>query len=189
MSTITALFAIAIVATAHVTVQPREVVTKKGGVFVVSVPTEKAVPTVKIRLEFPTGMRVSRLRAKAGWTAAVERDTSKAITAVTWSGGKIAPEEYDEFAFNARVNAPPSQLAIKAYQTYEGGEVVEWTNLSADPKAQHPAPKLTVVPEQSRFASAAKDNWMGGTALVLGFAAVTLAVRNGKNGRQKDDVI
>src|SRR5258705_5751794 len=90
LATVLMLAAAGVLVSAHVTVQPREIVSKKGGVFVVSVPTERPVPTVKIRLEFPTGMQVSRLRAKPGWSAAVERDTSKAITAVTWSGGKIA---------------------------------------------------------------------------------------------------
>src|SRR5438045_2902777 len=136
------LAAVVVVASAHVTVQPREVVSKKGGVFTVSVPSERPVPTVKLRLEFPDGMRISRLRSKQGWTTEVEQDTSKAIRSVTWSGGKIAPNEYDEFAFNARVTSPPAQLGIKAYQTYQDGEVVEWTNLNPDPKAEHPAPRI-----------------------------------------------
>jgi uncharacterized protein YcnI len=179
LSSLLLLAVVAVITTAHVTVQPREVVSKKGGIFTVSVPTEKPVPTIKLRLEFPDGMRVSRLRAKQGWTAEVERDTSNAIRIVTWSGGKIAPDEYDEFAFNARVSAPPSQLAIKAFQTYEGGDVVEWTNLSTDPKAEHPAPKITITPEQSRFGSIARDNWLAGAALLLGLVTLTMTMRNG----------
>ncbi|MSR06799.1 MAG: DUF1775 domain-containing protein [Gemmatimonadetes bacterium] len=185
LSAILALTAVVLLASAHVTVSPREIVSKGGGVFLVNVPTERPVATVKIRVEFPEGLRVSRIRAKAGWTAAVERDTSKAITAVTWSGGKIGPDEFDEFAFNARVNAPPSKLAFKAYQTYEGGETVAWTSTDTPtPKDQHPAPQITITPVQSKYATAARENWLGATAMLLGFAALTMSMRNGRNGKK-----
>jgi hypothetical protein len=61
-----------------------------------------------------------------------------------------------------------------------GGEVVEWTNLS---QGAHPAPKLMIIPEQSRFAIAARDNWIGGSALLLGLVAITMTMRNGSNGK------
>jgi uncharacterized protein YcnI len=187
LSFILVLAAVALVASAHVTISPREIVTKGGGTFIVNVPTEKPVPTVKIRVEFPEGMRVSRVRAKAGWTVQAERDTSKAITALTWSGGKIGPDEFDEFAFTARVNAPPSQLAIKAYQTYEGGEVVAWTNTDMPtPQGARPAARITITPEQSRYTTLAQENWLGGTAMLLGLVALTLSMRNGRNGKKRD---
>jgi hypothetical protein len=70
----------------------------------------------------------------------------------------------------------------KAYQTYEGGEVVGWTE-TLDPKAKHPAPKITVTAAPSRLATAAQDNWLGGVAMVLGLAALTVSMRNSKNGK------
>ena len=59
--------------------------------------------------------------------------------------------------------------------------MVEWTNLSTDPKAAHPAPKVSVVAEQSAFASIMQGNWLGGAALILGLVTLTLAMRNGRN--------
>jgi uncharacterized protein YcnI len=182
-STILVLAAIVLLASAHVTVNPREAIAKRGGLFTINVPTERPVATTKIRVEFPANLRVSRIRSKLGWTAGVERDTSKAITAVTWTGGKIGPDEFDEFAFNARINSEGADtLVLKAYQTYEGGEVVGWTE-TVDPKAKHPAPKITVTAAPSKFATAAQDNWLGGVAMVLGLAALTVSMRNSKNGK------
>jgi uncharacterized protein YcnI len=183
LSTLLVIVSIALLTSAHVTVTPRDAVAKRRGVFTVNVPTERPVPTVKIRVEFPKNLRVSRIRSKLGWTSEVERDTSKAITAVTWSGGKIGPDEYDEFAFNAIVNSEGADtLFFKAYQTYENGEVVGWTE-TVDPKAKHPAPKITVTAAPSKFAEAASDNWLGGVALIFGLAALTMSMRNGKNGK------
>jgi hypothetical protein len=40
-----------------------------------------------------------------------------------------------------------------------------------------------IIPEQSRFAIAARDNWIGGSALLLGLVAITMTMRNGSNGK------
>ena len=183
LSTLLVVTSIALLTSAHVTVSPKTINPKGYSDFIVRVPTEKPVATVGLRLEFPTGLRVARVRAKLGWTAQIQRDTSKAITQISWTGGKIAADEYDEFAFTARIAAAAGDtLAIKAYQTYDGGEVVEWTDI-VDPKAKHPAPKISVVEAPSKFASAAEGNWLGGVALVFGLVALTVSMRNGKNGK------
>lgn len=185
VSTLLVVAAIVLLTSAHVTVSPKTINAKGYNDFIVKVPTEKPVPTIGLRLEFPAGLKVARLRAKTGWTAQVERDTSKAITAVVWTGGKIGPDEYDEFAFSARIGAQAGDtLAIKAYQTYEGGEVVGWTE-TVDPKARHPAPRIAVTATPSKFASAAEGNWLGGIAMVLGLAALTVSMRSSKNGRSQ----
>jgi uncharacterized protein YcnI len=184
LSTLLVLAAVVLVASAHVTVQPKQVTAKGYSELTIQVPTEKPEPTVKLHVEFPKELKVSRLRAKQGWTADVERDSSKAITAVTWSGGKIGPNEYDQFAVQARIPAEPAVVAIRAFQTYEGGEVVAWAD-TVDPKAKHPAPKLSIVAGPSTFASTVQGNWLGGTAMLLGLVAVTMSMRNGKNGKHQ----
>ena len=184
LATLLVLATIVVVASAHVTVQPKQLNAKGYSELIIQVPTEKPVPTVQLRVEFPRELRVSRLRAKPGWTAEVERDSSKAITAVIWSGGKIGPNEYDQFAIQARTPAQPTVLAFKAFQTYEGGEIVAWAD-TVDPKAKHPAPKVTIVETPSGFASTIQGNWLGGTALVLGLVALTMSMRNG-NGKRPE---
>jgi uncharacterized protein YcnI len=122
---LTTLFAVQ-VASAHVTVNPREVPPDSNQTFTVRVPTEKEEATVKVRVEFPAGLTVSRFQPKPGWTREVERDSQQRITAVTWSGGQVGPGEYDEFAFIGRTPKEGAALSFKAYQTYQGGETVEW---------------------------------------------------------------
>jgi uncharacterized protein YcnI len=173
--------AIALLVSAHVSVTPRTIRPGGGGDFTIRVPTEKPVPTVKVRVEFPTALRVSRLKAKPGWTAAVEKDTAGVITVATWSGGKIAAFEYDEFGFSGRTRDSSGVLTFKAYQTYEGGEVVPWSG-----EVQNkPAPKVTIQADPSGLAAIPADRWMSGAALLLGLAAVTMTMRNG-NGKKRD---
>jgi uncharacterized protein YcnI len=183
LSMLLVLATVVVVASAHVTVSPRQITGGTGGDFVIKVPTERPVPTIKVRVEFPHGFQVSRLKAKQGWTAEAERDTAKAIKAVTWSGGKIGPDEFDDFTVSARIAADAGPvLAIKAYQTYEGGEIAEWTD-TLDSQSKKPAPKITVIQAPSKFATTAKSNWLGASALLLGLVAVTMSMRNSKNGK------
>ena len=125
---------------AHVGIQPAEAPPGTSQTFTVRVPTERDVPTVRVRMEFPNGMTVSRFQPKPGWQREIERDTSGRITGVVWSGGKIEPAEYEDFFFIARTPQETGKLAFKAYQTYEGGETVEWVN-DAEPR---PAPAMTI---------------------------------------------
>ena len=125
---------------AHVGIQPAEAPPATSQTFTVRVPTERDVPTIRMRMEFPNGMIVSRFQPKPGWQRELERDASGRITAVVWSGGKIEPAEYEDFFFIARTPQETGKLAFKAYQSYEGGETVEWVN-DAEPR---PAPAMTI---------------------------------------------
>jgi uncharacterized protein YcnI len=176
------LVAIVLVASAHVTIQPRQVAAgTRYGEFAVRVPTEKPVPTIKIRVEFPPGLRVARLKAKPGWTAALERDSAKIITGVTWTGGKIGPDEYEDFYFSGNVTAAAGDtLMVRAWQTYEGGEIVEWTD-TVDPRAARPAARVVVTGQPSGLAAMPVGTWLGGTALLLAFIALTLAMRKNRS--------
>jgi uncharacterized protein YcnI len=116
------------VAHAHVSVTPSQVTPESNQTFTVRVPTEKDEPTVKVRVEFPASLTVSRFQPKPGWTRQVERDNQQRISAVTWSGGQIGAGEYEDFALIARTPREVGQLAFKAYQTYQSGETVEWIN-------------------------------------------------------------
>ncbi|HEX2035610.1 MAG TPA: YcnI family protein [Chloroflexota bacterium] len=115
-------------AAAHVGVTPREARPATSETFTVRVPTERDEATVRVRVEFPAGLVVSRFQPKPGWQREVERDSAGQLTAVTWSGGRIEPGEYDDFLFIARTPQDAGKLSFKAYQTYEGGETVAWVD-------------------------------------------------------------
>jgi uncharacterized protein YcnI len=149
------------VASAHVTVNPREAAPDSSQTFNVRVPTEKDEPTVKIRVEFPAGLADSRFQPKPGWTREVERDAQQRITAVTWSGSQIGPGEYDEFAFIARTPKDAGALSFKAYQTYQGGETVEWTGAEG---SERPAALVAVKGAPAASAAGASESHGDGTA-------------------------
>lgn len=129
---VVATFARVPLASAHVSISPAVVAPNVYQAFTVDVPTEKTVPTITIRIEIPAGLRVARFQPKPGWTRTAEKDASGLIVAVTWTGGSIAPDEYEQFVFLARTPKETGPLVFKAFQTYEGGEVVGWTGAELD---------------------------------------------------------
>lgn len=129
------------IAGAHVTVVPNQSPAGAYELYSVRVPTEKAIPTVKVRLDFPAGVDVSRFAPAPGWTRAVDKDATGRIVAVTWSGGSIASDEIGLFAFQGR-NGTGGALSFKATQTYSDGSVVEWANAPTEP---NPAPVVTLT--------------------------------------------
>ena len=108
------LTALAPAALAHVTVQPNEAVVGSFSRFVVRVPTERDVPTTKVKVLLPPLAFVS-FEPKEGWKRTVEmveldepivvfgEEVTEAVGSVTWSGGTIGPGEFDEFGFSARM--------------------------------------------------------------------------------------
>ena len=58
------------IASAHVTVYPKESTQGSYEKFTVRVPSEKDIPTVKVEVKFPMdAVTVSRFEPKAGWTS------------------------------------------------------------------------------------------------------------------------
>src|SRR3712207_5153209 len=163
----TALFRIALLSTfltlavtgmanAHVAVTPEEVPAGNFEKLTVSVPTERDVPTTQIRLEVPEGFTVLGVRPVPGWDYEFEEEAGE-IRAITWSGGEIFPREFQEFTIQTRTPEETGEFAWNAYQTYEGGEVVEWTG-SED--SEEPASVVNVAPGGAE----GDEHGAGGTA-------------------------
>ena len=111
---------------AHVVVSPEVVTAGDYATLTVSVPTEKEIPTTKIRVEVPEGFLLSGVQPVPGWEHTFQEDGG-VVTAVTFSGGEIRPREFQQFLVQAQVPEEPGEYAWKAIQTYEDGSVVEWT--------------------------------------------------------------
>jgi uncharacterized protein YcnI len=141
LSTCTML-AVSAPAWAHLVVSPEEVAAGDYTTLTVSVPTEKEVPTTKIRMEVPEGFLLSGVQPVPGWEYAFEEDGG-VITAVTWSGGEIGPREFQQFLVQARAPEEPGEHSWRAIQTYGDGSVVGWTG---PPDAEEPASVVEVVP-------------------------------------------
>ena len=173
------------VAGAHIVVEPEEV--EAGGYekFVVSVPTEKEIPTTEVRVEVPEGFTVSGVHPIPGWDYEFEEEGGM-VTAITWSGGEIRDREFQEFVFQAQAPGEPGEFAFGAAQTYEDGSVVEW----AGPEdSEEPASVVAVVPGETAHEHGAEESGShaesgetlpdsGGVPLLIyvGVAAVVLAL-------------
>ncbi|MFJ7975709.1 YcnI family protein [Peribacillus sp. NPDC096379] len=132
------------VASAHVTVQPKETSQGKYEVFTVRVPSEnEVIPTTKIEVKFPEDVDITRFEPKPGWVYEVQKDEADKITSVTWitEGEGLSPTDFGQFNMQGKVADDATEIVWKAYQTYKDGSVVEWVGA---PDAEKPA-SVTVV--------------------------------------------
>src|ERR671910_1714246 len=165
-----AMLAVSAPAWAHVVVSPEVVTAGDYETLTVSVPTEKEIPTTKIRVEVPEGFLLSGVQPVPGWEHTFEEDGG-VVRAVTFTGGEIRPREFQQFLLQAQAPEEPGEYAWKAIQTYEDGSVVEWT---APPDSEEPASVIEVVSggsEQSQSSpkppDASASQKPGGEAQVL----------------------
>jgi uncharacterized protein YcnI len=155
---------------AHVVVSPEQVTAGDYETLTVSVPTEKEIPTTKIRVEVPEGFLLSGVQPVPGWKHTLE-EKGGVVTAVTFSGGEIRPREFQQFLVQAQAPEEPGEYPWKAIQTYQDGSVVEWVGA---PDSEEPASVIKVVsgasedPESSPEPSEASTSQQaGGEAEVL----------------------
>lgn len=147
--------ALASPALAHVTVQPDEAPAASFYRFVVRVPNERDdADTTKVEVQFPPNITNASFQPKPGWSYEIKmrqldepievfgEEVDEVVGSVTWSGGRIAPHEFDEFGFSVRTPDEPGVLEFPAIQTYSGGEVVRWVG-PAD--ADEPAARVNVL--------------------------------------------
>jgi uncharacterized protein YcnI len=136
-----AMLAVSAPASAHVVVSPEVVTAGDYETLTVSVPTEKEIPTTKIRVVVPEGFLLSGVQPVPGWEHTFEEDGG-VVRAVTFTGGEIRPREFQQFLLQAQAPEEPGEYPWKAIQTYEDGSVVEWTG---PPDSEEPASVIEVV--------------------------------------------
>ena len=136
-----AMLAVSAPAWAHVVVSPEVVTAGDYETLTVSVPTEKEIPTTKIRVVVPEGFLLSGVQPVPGWEHTFEEDGG-VVRAVTFTGGEIRPREFQQFLLQAQAPEKPGEYPWKAIQTYEDGSVVEWTG---PPDSEEPASVIEVV--------------------------------------------
>jgi uncharacterized protein YcnI len=142
--------------------------------YVLRVPNEKGVATVKVELRFPPEVRVVSFADVAGWALAVQTDSARRIVGATWTGS-LPKERFVEFPFVAVNPRADARLVWPAYQTYADGERVEWTG----PEESKAPASVTVIRRSggggtSRSAAAF---WVAIGALVLALTSLGLTLR------------
>lgn len=162
---------LALPALAHVTIQPGTA--EAGGFTKVAfrVPNERDdASTTEVEVSFPADHPLAFVSVKPvpGWKVKVTEgklpapvkteygELKEAVTKVVWSGGKIAPGEFQEFEVSmGQLPKGVDSLMFPTKQTYSGGEVVDWSDApkTDGTEAEHPAPLLKLVPAADATAS------------------------------------
>jgi uncharacterized protein len=181
-------------ALAHVTVDPSSAT--KGGFTKLSiqVPNEMdSANTVKVDVKFDENHPLASVsvKPKAGWTPQVIKKTLKtplqttdgqvteAVSEIVWSGGTIAPGQFDEFEVS--VGPLPSDIDVLVFptvQTYSDGTEVSWIQqaFEGQPEPDHPAPalKLTAPVSARQKSNTASNNTkaLAIAAFVIGSAGL-----------------
>jgi uncharacterized protein len=134
---------------AHVAVSPSEVPEGEAAQLTFRVPNESdSASTTSVEIAMPADRTFDFVSAKAvpGWTIDTAKD-GDTITSITWSGGEIAPGQFDEFSIVVGPVEGTGELAFRAVQTYSDGEVVRWIDpmVEGEEEPEHPAPTAMVV--------------------------------------------
>jgi copper(I)-binding protein/uncharacterized protein YcnI len=155
-----ALFA-AGTASAHVVADPAEA--KPGSYFRTALRVGHGCgagkPTTAIRVAIPDGISSVSAQPKPGWEIKVEttklekpvdaghgRMTDTVVSAVSWSGGSLPNEQFDEFGLVLKLpNEPGRQYWLPVMQTCAGGEV-RWDQVpAAGQRAEFPAAMFRIA--------------------------------------------
>lgn len=176
-------------ALAHVDVLPRSVAVGEATELTVRVPTERDVPTTRVRVDFPAQITVySFADPPPGWRLTPLRRPDGRLRGVVYSGGRIGVGRYADF----RMLGTPFEEGLAVWpsrQTYADGQVKPWTGPpelpgqeaapESSPTAPGPAAAVEVVAAGSAPATAGGggDGDDGsGTAIWLGVIAIGISL-------------
>lgn len=118
-------------------------------------------PTISVQVDIPDGVPVARPQPKAGWTLSYEtgplaepamvhgKQKTLGIRQVTWTGGPLPDEQYEEFGMLLFLSKP-GRLHFRVLQTCEQG-ANDWSGVAAEgkPKPAFPAATLDVLAPHS----------------------------------------
>lgn len=128
--------------------------------------------TTRIQVKIPEGIIAAKPMPKPGWTITTTKGKyarsykfyhgsvlTEGLTEITWSGGPLPDDFYDEFMFSAFVAdslQPGQTIHFPVVQTCEAGEH-RWVEIPAPGQDAHalkgPAPALTLVAAPAKAAT------------------------------------
>jgi len=127
-----ALLALPVGVWAHATVHPSVAPPGAWQRYLLRVPTEKDVATLRVEITFPEEVRVVSLAEVPGWSIETRLGDDGRIVGAVWTG-RLPPGRFVELPFVA-VN-PDEERTIEwpVAQVYADGERVEWTGPGGSP--------------------------------------------------------
>lgn len=160
------VFGLALPASAHVTVNPKEATQGGYGRVAFRVPNESdTASTTKIEVNLPENAPVASVSTipLPGWTVVLEKrkvdpplevhgsQITEAVSKITWTAGagaEVKPEQFQEFGVSLGPLPQVDQLVFKVLQTYSDGNISRWIDEPAAAGAEepeHPAPVLKLA--------------------------------------------
>lgn len=161
---------------AHVTVNPNSAAKGSYAKLTFRVPNETDdATTAAFEINFPTDHPLASVSVEPvpGWSFAVAKETlakpiesddgavTDAVTKITWTGGAIAPGEFQEFSVSVGpLPTDADSLTFKALQTYDNGSIVRWIDPTPTSGAEpdHPAPVLSLTAATSSAPTVTKHD-------------------------------
>lgn len=150
-----ALMALTGGAHAHVTLENQTAVAGTYYKAVLRVPHGcDGAATTRIRVQIPDGAVSIKPMPKPGWTVSVKRETlavpikgdhatiTEAVREVTWEGGPLLDEHFDEFALMMKLPETPGRVFFPTVQEC-GAKAARWIDREA--ASRTPAPGLTLT--------------------------------------------
>lgn len=163
------------IALAHAVVFPGTSTPGAYEKYVLRVPNERDVSTVKIELHFPAGLRVVSFGDVPGWKLQILTDTAQRITGAVWTG-VLPKERFVEFPFVAVNPRDSTSLAWPTYQTYASGERVEWT--SPDTASKTPVSSTLIADTTPPSVKVSRNSlYVSIVALLFALTALGVALR------------
>jgi uncharacterized protein YcnI len=160
---------------AHAVVFPKASTPGAYEKYVLRVPNERDVPTLKVELHFPVGLRVVSFSEVSGWKLQVLTDSAQRIIGAVWTG-VLPKERFVEFPFVAVNPKDSTSLVWPTYQTYEGGERVEWT--SPDTASKTPVSATLIADTTARPVKVPRTSlYVSLGALLFSLTALGVALR------------
>ena len=104
---------------------------------------------------------------------------TEVVDTVTWSGGSIAPGQFDTFSLSVGpLPTNKSELAFPAIQTYSDGQSVSWIDVqpAGGPEPDHPQPVLHLVDRTTATTAAAAKGSSSDSGKGVAVAALVVAI-------------
>ncbi len=127
----------------------------------------KGSPTNSVTVEIPENVHLAKPMPKSGWQIKIEKEKLAApydshgrlltedVARLTWSGGELPDEYYDEFVFHVKLPDEPGTFYFPVKQLCAEGEQYWHQIPQHDAGHQHgsseyPAPKLELTPSPDK---------------------------------------
>lgn len=145
---------------AHVTLETQQAPADSYYKAVLKVPHGcSGSPTVALKVIVPDGVTGPKPQPKPGWK--VETGREGKFATVSWTGGPLADEHYDEFALHMKL---PDRAGITLHFEVEqrcAQGVHHWSEIPPAGKSAHdlkePAPALRLVPKPASSSAGSRS--------------------------------